>query len=317
MYATILAMPIAASPHLGAHATRADDRRVAPRWSQDRRLEFIDFRLRWDGRINRSDLTAFFGISVPQASLDIAKYIDAAPRNAVYDRSSKVYLASDAFTPIYPANEPSRYLNELLARTTGVLQPELSFLGWIPSVDAVPSPNRALPVDVLVALLGAIRRMGTVSILYQSMSSMEPTARIIAPHALAHDGFRWHVRAYCHFRRAFIDFVIARILSIGRAQAEGTDGKDDAAWHQSVRLLIAPNPDLAPSHQRVIELDYGMASGQVAMECRQALLFYALKRLGLLGENRSLPNVQQIVLLNHADVFSQLPTRNVESQAAT
>ena len=44
------------------------------RWGQERRLEFIDFRLYWEGRINRSDLIDFFGISVPQASLDLAKY---------------------------------------------------------------------------------------------------------------------------------------------------------------------------------------------------------------------------------------------------
>ena len=43
-------------------------------WGQERRLEFIDFRLLWEGRLNRADLTTFFRISVPQASLDLAKY---------------------------------------------------------------------------------------------------------------------------------------------------------------------------------------------------------------------------------------------------
>ena len=33
------------------------------RWGVERRLEFIDFRLFWDGRINRGDLTEQFGIS--------------------------------------------------------------------------------------------------------------------------------------------------------------------------------------------------------------------------------------------------------------
>jgi hypothetical protein len=43
-------------------------------WGQERRLEFIDFRLLWEGRLNRADITTFFRISVPQASLDLAKY---------------------------------------------------------------------------------------------------------------------------------------------------------------------------------------------------------------------------------------------------
>ncbi|MBE0548496.1 MAG: WYL domain-containing protein [Rubrivivax sp.] len=281
--------------------------RLPTRWSQDRRLEFVDFRLRWDGRINRSDLTAFFGISVPQASLDIAKYLDLAPQNVAYDRSSKVYLATDRFKPLYPANEPARYLNELLARTTGVLQPELSFLGWTPPAAAVPSPNRALPVDTLVALLDAIRREAAVSIVYQSMAATEPGERTIAPHALAHDGFRWHVRAYCHSREAFVDFVIARILGIKVAGTPGTDGADDEAWHRLVRLVLAPNPELSEAHKRVIELDYGMTAGEVALDCRQALLFYALKRLGLLEVHPGQPQVQQIVLRNHDEVAHLLP----------
>ena len=50
-------------------------------WGQDRRVEFIDFRLRWEGLLNRADLTGFFGISIPQASLDPAKYIALPPKN--------------------------------------------------------------------------------------------------------------------------------------------------------------------------------------------------------------------------------------------
>lgn len=33
--------------------------RQGARWGQERRLEFIDYRLRWDGQINRSSLTDF------------------------------------------------------------------------------------------------------------------------------------------------------------------------------------------------------------------------------------------------------------------
>ena len=51
------------------------------RWGVRRRLEFIDFRLFWDGRFNRSDLSATFGISPQQASGDIAQYEKIAPAN--------------------------------------------------------------------------------------------------------------------------------------------------------------------------------------------------------------------------------------------
>ena len=59
------------------------------RWGVHRRLEFIDFRLFWDGRLNRSDMAETFGISAQQASADIAQYERIAPQNLVYDRAER------------------------------------------------------------------------------------------------------------------------------------------------------------------------------------------------------------------------------------
>ena len=44
----------------------ADDR--IP-WTQARRFEFIEWKLFWDGSLNRSDLEQAFGISTPQAPI--------------------------------------------------------------------------------------------------------------------------------------------------------------------------------------------------------------------------------------------------------
>src|SRR5450631_1848410 len=84
------------------------------RWGQDRRLEFIDFRLQWDGRVNRSDLLDFFGISVPQTSLDFARYMELAPANMVYDRSEKAYLAAATFRPLFVSPDAQGYLSQVL-----------------------------------------------------------------------------------------------------------------------------------------------------------------------------------------------------------
>lgn len=204
--------------------------RSSGRWSQDRRLEFIDFRLRWDGKLNRSDLTDFFGISVPQASLDIAKYTEQAPDNLTYDRSSKVYVAGAGFQPLYTSSDSGRFLSELLSQAAGLDARQSSFLAWAPPVATVPSPGRTFRVDVLVALLRAIREGSALRVLYQSMTRPHPTARVLTPHALAHDGFRWHARAYCHTREQFRDFVIARMLEV--------DGCEPAASSQIGRAHV-------------------------------------------------------------------------------
>lgn len=276
--------------------------KTGSRWGQERRLEFIDFRLQWDGRLNRSDLTDFFGISTPQASLDISKYQAMRPHNMGYDRSTRVYIATPDFNPVYPVSHPSRYLNELLATATGVLPRDATFVGWWPSVSVSPVPTRVLDVAVLTALLRAIREHDGLRILYQSMSRAEPVSRVITPHALAYDGYRWHVRSYCHVRNLFLDFVIARILEVQAVEQPGPGQEEDADWNTLVTLEIIANPELSEPKRRVIELDYGMENGRVSISCRQALLFYTLRHLGLADEDISRPESRQIVLRNCAEV---------------
>lgn len=280
-------------------------------WSQDRRLEFIDFRLRWDGRINRSDITAFFGISVPQASLDIAKYIELAPENLSYDRSARIYLAGPKFKSVFASSSSSQYLNELLAIQAGVLEQSASFIGWQPPVAIVPTPGRLLPADTLTVLLTAMREKHAVKVLYQSLTQVTPQPRIISPHAFAHDGYRWHVRAYCQLRKQFRDFVIARILTIEPARDVAPAPQEDSEWQTMVELVLAPNPKLPTSHRRAIELDYGMTQGQARIVCRQALLFYILQHLGLNQDSGQRPEAHQIVLKNRKAVESHLRGRAI------
>lgn len=49
------------------------------RWGVEKRLEFIEFRLFWEGGINRADIMEQFGVSVPQASKDLSLYEQKAP----------------------------------------------------------------------------------------------------------------------------------------------------------------------------------------------------------------------------------------------
>ena len=88
------------------------------RWGVRRRLEFIDFRLFWDGRFNRSDLADTFGISPQQASADIAQYEKLAGRNLHYDRAEKAYIRTEAFSPAF-IGETIERCNWLRSRIVG------------------------------------------------------------------------------------------------------------------------------------------------------------------------------------------------------
>ena len=271
-------------------------------WGAERRLQFIDFRLRWEGRLNRTDLTEHFGLSTPQASLDIARYTELAPANLTYDRSSRTYAATDEFRPLFPRSSARRYLAELLATKTGLLEPGASFIGSAPEADSAPSPWRALDERTVEALAKAILDRLTVTVSYQSMSSIEATRRQLSPHALGFDGFRWHVRAYCHKRERFSDFVLARILDLDGSQSSPVDPRLDTQWHTVLTLVLAPHPKLSAANKRVLELDYGMQDGEVKLPCRHAFLYYTLRRLGLHTKESSDPVAQQITLKNRDEL---------------
>jgi predicted DNA-binding transcriptional regulator YafY len=272
------------------------------KWSLERRLQFIDFRLRWEGRLNRRDLIDYFAISVPQASMDISKYNELAPGNLTYDMSSRTYMATEAFKALYNRSNSQRYLTELWATRSGLMEPSTSFIGKGIPVDFAPAPERSIPDETVHVLVSAIREKRKVAVTYQSMSSITPTARELSPHALGHDGFRWHTRAFCHTKGDFRDFVIGRMLSIELSSASDVEVTEDRLWNNIVTLVIVPNPELSEGKKRVLELDYGMSEGRILLPCRQAFLFYTLKRLGLKTKETDNPAEQQICLHNRSEI---------------
>ncbi len=282
-------------------------------WGLESRLQFIDFRLRWERRINRMDLIEHFGISVPQASLDIAKYMELAPSNLTYDRSSRTYTAAPCFRPLYQRSSAQRYLAELLATKMGVVEPAASFIGSAPEIDWAPSPWRTINEQTVEAVIRAIRQQEAIWVSYQSMTSLDESVRLLSPHALGNDGFRWHMRAFCHKRQRFSDFVLARILRIDGFEASHVDASQDSHWQTVLTLVLAPHPDLPAAKKRVLELDYGMEDGQVKLPCRQAFLYYTLRRLGLHTKEAPDPLAQQITLKNRDEIQPYIDALSAQS----
>lgn len=276
------------------------------RWGQDRRLEFIDFRLLWEGRVNRSDLTSFFRISVPQASLDLAKYSELAPENLVYDRTLKSYVASKDFQPVFANKDGAQYLNELQWKELGSGRESESFIGWAPPVANLPFPTRKINPDVLIALIRAIQKKQAVVVDYRSMENFEePTTRILFPTSFANDGFRWHLRAYCFNSLKFKDFVLGRINVVVTEIAPPLPTPEDKEWNTFVDVVIGPNPNYPEKKKMVIEHDYQMHNGEARLRTRLAQLYYLKRRLNLnQQEHLSIDENQQIVLLREEIVDS-------------
>nr|CAD6617294.1 WYL domain-containing protein [Rhizobium sp. Khangiran2] len=269
------------------------------RWGVEQRLEFIEFRLFWEGHVNRSDVMTQFGLSVNQASSDLSRYIGLAPHNMEYDRSLRTYVRQPGFKPVFDKLDAGRYLAQLRSVADGILDREDSWIADLPPYASAPSPVRCVNPVTLRSVVGAIHRSEAIEVKYQSLSNPEPRWRWIAPHALAFDGFRWHARVFCQTDECFKDFLLSRILDIRGSRESATSAENDREWHSEVTLEIGPHPDLSETQAKVIALDYGMRAGKAKIKVRRALLYYALRRLGLDADpGARKPQDQQIILLN-------------------
>lgn len=269
------------------------------KWEVRHRLEFIESRLYWEGRLNRGDLVDFFGISILQASKDIAQYQEVAPGNMDYDTKLRKYSTSKGFQPRIIHPDADGYLAQLQVLSLKDKLPPSGFNGRIPEFNIIPTPGRKVDEGTLKIVLQAIREQNELRIYYQSMTRPKPIWRWVAPHALSFDGLRWHIRAYCQETISFRDFLLSRILTIEGSRMGTINPGDDHDWHTYETVRIAPHPGLSNSQKRIIEHDYGMTDGCLELKVRAASLIYFLKRLGLDQVTSSLkPEEQQIVLLN-------------------
>jgi len=274
---------------------------TALKWGVERRLEFIEFRLFWEGSINRADLVEVFGVSVPQASKDLTLYQERAPGNMEYDTRAKRYVAAEKFVLRFLEPDPYIYLSQLRSVAEGAVPASDSWIAALPSADVALTPRRDIDIGVLRKILDANREGVSVDVFYQSMNKVRPDPiwRRITPHAFGYDGFRWHTRAYCHLEHKYKDFLLPRILGVRHMAAPGPGGDQDALWKKTFDIEIGPHPGLTPSQRAVVAKDYGMTNERAVLSVRYAMLFYVLKRLGLLGDaSQQNPRTQHIVALN-------------------
>ena len=247
------------------------------------RMEHIERCLFWKGELQRADLVDRFGVNPVQAASDFSTYMAIAPGNMDYNKSRKRYLPLPGFLPkfIEPAS---------LDEFASVASPIVGVEKW-------PLPSRSVDSETLQAVVKAIRQREALEIRYQSMTDAKPSWRWISPHAFASDGDRWHVRAFCHKRGAFRDFVLSRIGAARHARASDARSENDTDWHTYIEITLAPNPLLSAEQQSAIAAEYNMPrKRQLTVRLRKSMLFYVNVRF--FPEPDSVAAAHQLVLVN-------------------
>lgn len=261
------------------------------------RLRAIELLAYWEGRLVTNRLVSWFGISRQQASSDIKKYIaDYNPGSVFHDPGVKAYVAAPGFKPVMTKGWINEYLSLISGMTkdtaTLILEPDSIFT-------AVQLPERSVKPEVVREVLKSCNQNDSVKIVYASMSNPDWHERIISPHTLIYTGFRWHVRAYCHNRKSFRDFLLSRILRApAHDSAIGLGKNCDIDWQTTVDVTLVPNPLLLSKQQSLVEADYAMPDGRLTFNVRKALVHYTLHRYqaGITDEQIMNPSAYPLVV---------------------
>lgn len=244
--------------------------------AQQDRLAYIEFCCFFLGEAKRSDITDRFGVQTAAATRDFAEYRKLA--KIELDQQSKSYRPARGFQPIF--NHPVEHVLASLALGFGA-----SSNGSTKPLVRCEAPQQlnTPALEILATVTRAIYQRRPAKIRYNSFSSGE-NLREIVPFALANNGLRWHVRAYCRLRKRFADFVLTRVSEAaelpGSDVAENEKPDADIQWNRIVELEIAPHPK-RKKDAKVIAMDYGMVGGVLRRNVRAALAGYFLRQWGV------------------------------------
>jgi hypothetical protein len=252
-------------------------------WAAMERLRFIEACAWWKGLVNRQDLAGLFGISMAQASSDLQRYLELNPGAFVYNLREKRYEATAEMKCVLT----SPRLDEAVTRFLGG-DARGVWDGWTDenegggcvAVLKMPARNAGPVVErrIFLAVLNGLR----VRVRYASVNSGKEEWRWLRPHALGHNGARWHVRAWCEKNGDFRDFTLSRIAEVEWSREQAAPPSLDKAWEEWVTLRVSPHRTLKEAARKAVERDYAMRNGVLKLKVRKAMEGYLRDRLGLI-----------------------------------
>lgn len=274
--------------------------------SREQRFRFIEALALWEGAVQRKQISDAFGVAPNHVTNDLRIYDKSHPKNIQFDPRKRAYIPKETFKPAYISTDPSEYLSLLYAHTESKSEAALANIGGQRiSSEIIPNPSHGLKTNTVQRIIKAIRSEVGVEVTYNSMSSPNPTKRIIWPHSFFHTGFRWQVRAYDDHRNEFRDFVIQRVSTIRPCEKHAPVSKDeDYEWNTYITVELAPNPNLSDHQKKIVASDYDMSRKKEdyiwSLELRKCLFPYFAVRYNISRENNHTPiNQYPVVLKNY------------------
>lgn len=254
-------------------------------WAGRERLLFIERLTWWKGVLNRGDVRDVFGISAAQASADLQGYQEINPTALAYSVRAKRYESGEGMVCVM--HEPR--IEEAVGLFLGGGTPMLGMWGRAkisPTVDFFRPLAREADGAVQRRVFLAILQGKRLRVKYWSVNSSRGATREIAPHALGHDGYRWHVRAWCFRNGDFRDFVLSRV-EVGEWPGDVFAAPMvDAEWERMETVVLQPHKALDEDQRKTIIRDYGMTGGKLKVKVRASMKEYFLAHWRVPGPGR-------------------------------
>lgn len=250
------------------------------RFNVRRRMEYIEFCLRWEGHVGRKHLQETFEISPQQASKDLTLYSENCPHNMIYNPRQKAYLPSERFKPQFIENSSKEYFRELELLANGYRSKDEIWITRAPEFETVQVGVRKVDVKVLALVVSAINMGTAIKFDYTSISSGATTERLVVPRALGGDGHRWHIRGFDVSKDRFSDFLLSRIDRAQKYDGTAVVSEVDHDWEETVVLELEADPGLPEDRRIRIEQEYDMNDRVLFVRTRKAMLFYVLRNYG-------------------------------------
>lgn len=219
-------------------------------WSQVQRLKFIERQLLWGRHLKTRMLTEAYGISRHQAGKDIKLY------NILFPENIKPYLHKEK------SHKPGALFKPgiITEDTCHVLEAGgFSSISGA-SIETLPIINRRVIDGVIAILLAAIEFGTDIETLYASASTPIGKKRTLRPLVLIYTANRLHVRAYCHEKCEYRDFVLSRMLTVPKFTDLNVELPNDTDFEETIDINVIANPALDNLAQALIEKEYQLDS---------------------------------------------------------
>jgi len=282
--------------------------RFQPSHSQRERLRFVESTLLWEGEIQRSRVSAVFGVVLNHVTKDFREYEAAFPQSLTFEPRRRFYIPGPAFKPRFASDDPHEYLALQLASSQLRSSAVVPLVGDQLPVQDLPTPAHDVSRRSLSLVVQAIRSATALEVIYHSMTATEPVKRRIWPHALIHTGSWWHLRAFDSRSGEFRNFALQRIEQPKALTDPSPQPSDqDRQWHEESVLEVIPHSALNDHQIKVVARDFGMTSdGDQPLwrvKIRNCLVGYFATHYGL-----DLPNARPpryVLTLRNRDELKQ------------